>query len=144
MENTELQSTFELIDNIEFEEKVTIEDLMLPSDSTGISNMETKEIKQEPLEQIRSMISIHENNTSGRLQMVHERISPSSFATNEVFQPEIVLRQSGVFPSKPTDTGNEGFQSEIEKEIVKLFEEFDVMTLNMSYRCVWTMSSFNS
>ena len=45
MENTGLQSTFELIDKIEFEEKVTIEDLALPSDSTGISNMETVEIK---------------------------------------------------------------------------------------------------
>ena len=62
MENTELQSTFELIDNIEFEEKMNIEDLMLPSDSTGISNMETIEIKEEPLEQSRSIISIHESN----------------------------------------------------------------------------------
>ena len=49
MENTELQSTFELIDNIEFEEKVNIEDLMLPSDSTGISNLETIDMKEEPL-----------------------------------------------------------------------------------------------
>ena len=65
--------------------------------------------------------------------MVQERFNLSSFATfsdkNEVFQPEIVLRQSGVLPSKPTDTGNEVFQSEIEKEIVKLFEEFDMMTV---------------
>jgi hypothetical protein len=102
---------------------------MLPCVSTGISNMETIEMKQEPLEQSRSMISVHESNTSGVLKMVHGRINSSSFATNEVFQTEIVLRQSGILPSKPTDMGNEVFQSEIEKEIVKLFGEFDMMSL---------------
>ena len=68
--------------------------------------------------------------------MVHEGINSSSFATvpdkNEVFQPEIVLRltpQPGVWPSKSNDTENEVFQPEIEKEIVKLFEEFDMMTV---------------
>ena len=34
-----------------------------------------------------------------------------------------------MLPLKLTDTENEVFQSEIEKEIVKLFEEFDMMTL---------------
>ena len=132
MENTALQSTFELINNIDFEEKVNIEDLALPSDSTSISNMETLEIKEEPLEQSRSMISIHERNTSEELIMVHGRMNSSSFATNEVFQPEIILRhtpQSGLLPSKQADTRNEVFQSEVEKEIVKLFGEFDMMTL---------------
>jgi hypothetical protein len=107
--------------------KNNIEDLVLLSDSTGISNMEAIEIKEEPLEQSRSMISIHES-TSEELIMVHERINSSSYATNKVFQPEIILRlmpKSGVLPSKPTDTENE----EIEKEIVKLFGEFDMMTL---------------
>ena len=62
--------------------------------------------------------------------MVHERINSSnSLAVSDVFQPEIVLRQSGVLPSKLTDTENEVFQSEIEKEIVKLFGEFDMMAL---------------
>ena len=91
-----------MIDNIEFEEKVNIEDLGLPSNSTGISNMETIEIKEEPLEQSRSMISIHESNTSGGLRMDHEGINSSSFASNKAFQPEIILRftpQSGVLPS---------------------------------------------
>ena len=71
--------------------KNNIEDLVLLSDSTGISNMETIDIKEEPLEQSRNIISIHESNTSEELIMVHERINSSSFATNEVFQPEIVL-----------------------------------------------------
>ena len=73
---------------------------------------------------------------AGELLMVHEGINSSSFATvpdkNKVFQPEIVLRltpQPGVWPSKSNDTENEVFQPEIEKEIVKLFEEFDMMTL---------------
>ena len=41
MKNTELLSTFELIDNIEFEEKVDIEGLVLPSEPTGILKAET-------------------------------------------------------------------------------------------------------
>ena len=40
-----------LIDNIEFEEKVDIEDLVLPSEPTGILKAETIDIKEEPLEQ---------------------------------------------------------------------------------------------
>ena len=52
MENTELQSTFELIDNIEFEEKVDIEDLVSHSEPTGIPNLETIDLKEEPSEQI--------------------------------------------------------------------------------------------
>lgn len=51
MKNTELLSTFELIDNIEFEEKVDIEGLVLPSEPTGILKAETIDIKEEPLEQ---------------------------------------------------------------------------------------------
>ena len=79
------------------------------------------------------MISIHESNKSGESLMVHESINSSSFATvadrNESFQPEVVLRHSEMLPSKPIGSENEVFQSEIEKEIVKLFGEFDMMTL---------------
>ena len=44
---TELQSTFESIDNYEFEEKVDIEDLVLASKPTAISNSETIDIKSK-------------------------------------------------------------------------------------------------
>ena len=62
MENTELQSTFELIDNIEFEEKVDFENLVLSSEPTDIPNLETIEIKEEPLQQINSTMSSYESN----------------------------------------------------------------------------------
>ena len=76
-------------------------------------------------------MSIHESETSGEFLMVHERINSSnSLAVSDVFQPEIVLRQSGVLPSKLTDTENEVFQSEIERKIKKLFEEFDMMSVH--------------
>jgi hypothetical protein len=113
---------------------VAIEDLVLPSKPTGILKMEAMDIKEEYLEQMSNTMSIHESNKSREFLVVHERINSSSFATvpdqNETFQPEIVLTsQSRVLPSKPTDTENEVFQSEMEKEIVKLFEEFDMMSL---------------
>ena len=133
LENIELQSTFELIDNIEFEEKKDFENLLLSSEPTDIPNLETIDIKEEPLQKMNNTMSGYENNKLGEFLMIQERLNSSSFATvsdkNVVFQPEIVLRQSRVLPSKPTDTENEVFQSEIEKEIVKLFEEFDIMKL---------------
>ena len=64
MENTELQSTFELIDNIEFEEKVDIEDLVSHSEPTGIPNLETIDIKEEPLEQ-------KSNTVNSRFKKLH-------------------------------------------------------------------------
>ena len=80
---------------------------------SSISNMETIDIKEEPLHQSRNMISIHESNKSGESLMVHESINSSSFATvadrNESFQPEVVLRHSGMLPSKPIGSENEVF-----------------------------------
>ena len=79
---------------MELEAKLDIEDLVLPSKQFGILNMETIDIKEEPLEQISNNMLIDESKKSGEFPMVHERINSSSFATvplkNEVFQPEIV------------------------------------------------------
>jgi hypothetical protein len=43
MENSELQSSYALINRIKFEEKIHIDDLVLPPEQTGSPN-----IKQEP------------------------------------------------------------------------------------------------
>ena len=84
------------------------------SEPTGIANLETIDIKEEHLEQISNTMASYESNKLGEFLMVHERMNSSSFATvsdrNKVFQPEIVLRQSGVLPSKPIGSENEVFQ----------------------------------
>ena len=54
MENSKLQSTFTLINSIKFEEKIDIDDLVLPPKQTGTPNMDTSNIKQEPVENFRS------------------------------------------------------------------------------------------
>ena len=54
MENFKLQSTFTLINSIKFEEKIDIDDLVLPPKQTGTPNMDTSNIKQEPVENLRS------------------------------------------------------------------------------------------
>ena len=121
---------------MEFEVKLDIEDLVLPSKQFGILNMETIDIKEEPLDQRSNNMLIDESKKSGEFPMVHERMNSFSFATvpveNEVFQPEIVptlTKHLGVLPSNPTDIFKmEG--KEMENEIVKLFEEFDKMTLH--------------
>ena len=50
MENTEYQTTLALRENITFDEKVEIEDLVLPSEQTGAPKMENKDIKEEPMD----------------------------------------------------------------------------------------------
>ena len=70
MSTTELQSTFEFIDSIEFEEKVNIEDLVLPSEPTTILNMENIDIKQEPVEQSNiSTMPFHNTKKTGILNL---------------------------------------------------------------------------
>ena len=58
MENTEWHSTFELLNNIEFEEKVDIEDLVSHSEPTGTPwARATKNIKK-PKNQMRESCRI--------------------------------------------------------------------------------------
>ena len=59
MENTEPHSTVEKINNIK--EEVNIEDLVLPSKPTVLLDMETIDIKEEPLEKSSDTVSIHES-----------------------------------------------------------------------------------
>ena len=123
METMELQSTFELIDSIEFEEKVNIEDLVLPSEPTAILNAENIDIKQEPAElsNINNMPFHNARKTDIlSLEAIDLKEEPLEQSDNTMSIHEI---KKAVFPDK-----KEIFQSEMEKEIVKLFEEFDLMT----------------
>ena len=101
---------------MEFEEKLDIEDLVFPSKPTVILGM-----KKEPMEQSRNILQ-YECKKSEESIKVHERIKSSNFATvadkKEAFQPEIVIQNS----AQDSDL-------EMENEIVKLFEEFDTMSL---------------
>ena len=93
---TEMQSTFAQVNNIKFEDKIDIEDLVLPPKPTGTPIMEKIDIKEEPLD-----IDII---------AVHERTKQSGFA--------------GIRFEK------EDFPSDMENQISKLFEEFDMMSLH--------------
>ena len=62
MENAKLHSTFEKINNIK--EEVNIEDLVLPSKPIVLLDMETIDIKEEPLEKGSDTVSIHESKTN--------------------------------------------------------------------------------
>jgi hypothetical protein len=58
MESTEMQSNFALVNNIKFEDKIDIEDLVLPPKPTGTPIMEKIDIKEEPLDI--DIIAVHE------------------------------------------------------------------------------------
>ena len=49
MENMDLQSNLTMMENIEFEEKVNIDNLRLPSKPIKLAKIEIHDIKQEPL-----------------------------------------------------------------------------------------------
>ena len=126
MATTELQSTFELIDSIEFEENVNIEDLVLPSEPTAIINTENIDIKQEPVEQRININTMPFHNTRKNdilnLEAIEKKEEPLEQSDNTMSIHEI---RKATFLDK-----REIFQSEMENEIVKLFEEFDLMTLH--------------
>ena len=58
MENTELKSTFDLIDNIEFEDKVDIEDLVSHSEPTGTPWARATKNVKKPKNQMRESCRI--------------------------------------------------------------------------------------
>ena len=51
MENMDLQSNLAMMEDIEFEEKVDIDDLVLPPKPIKVSKIEIDGMKQEPLEE---------------------------------------------------------------------------------------------
>ena len=51
MENLNLQSNLAILENTEFEEKVDIDNLLLPSKAMKSAEIEIHDIKQEPLEE---------------------------------------------------------------------------------------------
>ena len=51
MENLDLQSNLEMIENTEFEAKVDIDDLVLPSKPTKMAEIEINDVKEEQIEE---------------------------------------------------------------------------------------------
>ena len=50
MENLNMKSNVAMMENSEFEEKVDIDDLVLPSKLIDLAEIEIHDIKQEPIE----------------------------------------------------------------------------------------------
>ena len=51
MKNLDLQSNLEIMENTEFEEKVDIDDLVLPSKPTKMAEIEINDVKEEQLKE---------------------------------------------------------------------------------------------
>ena len=72
MENTEYQTTLALRENITFDEKVEIEDLVLSSEQTGTSNMKNRDIKEEPMDP--QFSSAHERRKLSGFSTFHDEM----------------------------------------------------------------------
>ena len=65
MESMDLQSNLALMEDIEFEEKVDIVDLVLPSKPTESAEIEISDIKQEPLEEEKQYVALESDHDAG-------------------------------------------------------------------------------
>ena len=109
---TEMQSTFEQVNNIKFEDKIDVEDLVLPPKPTGTHIMEKIDIKEEPLD-----IDII---------AVHERTKQSGFAG--------ISFEKEDFPSDMENQISKLFEELDQLRVVKvkqLFEKYHSTTVEM-------------
>ena len=67
MENMDLQSNLAMMEDIEFEEKVDIDDLVLPSKPTKSTEIEMDEIKQEPVEEEKLQSAVESDYNVGKI-----------------------------------------------------------------------------
>ena len=64
----DLQSSLEMAGSIDFEEKVDIEDLVMPTEPTKLAEMEMLDVKKEPFE-------VYEGQKSTAFESVHFGVS---------------------------------------------------------------------
>ena len=143
LENTEYQTTLALRENITFDEKVEIKDLVLPSEQTGTPTMENIDIKEELMDpQFSSAQSFSpiDNNA------LEEKIDIKNLV---LLSKPIGNMEIGDIKEEPLDIDfipvhertkqivhaflhheKQDFQSEIEREIELLFGEFDMMSMH--------------
>ena len=71
MENLNLysKSNLDMLENIEFEEKVDIDDLVLPSEPMKLAEIEIKEEPVEEKEQVAALESDHDKGKKSKLKM---------------------------------------------------------------------------
>ena len=66
LENIDLQSNLVMMDKMEFEEKVDIDDLVLPSEPLKLAEIEINDIKQEPLEEEKKQNAFQLDHDEGK------------------------------------------------------------------------------
>ena len=66
MENLDLQSNLETMENTEFEEKVDIDDLVLPSKPIELKEIGIDDFKKEPLEEKEQIVAFESDHNIGK------------------------------------------------------------------------------
>ena len=145
LENTEYQTTLALRENITFDEKVEIKDLVLPSEQTGIPAMENIDIKEELMDpqfsSAQSFSSIDNNALEEKID-IKDLVLPSKpigISNMEIVDIKEEPLDIDFIPVHERTKQivhaflhheKQDFQSEIEREIELLFGEFDMMSMH--------------
>ena len=143
-ENTEYQTILALKENITFDEKVDIEDLVLRSEQTGTPSMENIDIKEELMDpqfsSAQSFSSIDNNALKEKID-IKDLVLPSKpigISNMEIVDIKEEPLDIDFIPVHERTKQivhaflhheKQDFQSEIEREIEKLFGEFDMMSM---------------
>ena len=139
MENIEYQTTLAFRENITFDEKVDIEDSVLPSEHLGTPSMENIDIKEELMDPqftsaqsdnnaLEERIDIKDlvlpSKPIGNMKIVDIKEEPLDIDFIPVHERTKQIVHAFLHHEK------QDFQSEIEREIEKLFGEFDIMSMH--------------
>ena len=143
-ENTEYQTILALKENITFDEKIDIEDLMLPSEQTGTPSMENIDIKEELMDpqfsSAQSFSSIDNNALEEKID-IKDLVLPSKpigISNMEIVDIKGEPLDIDFIPVHERTKQivhaflhheKQDFQSEIKREIELLFGEFDLMSM---------------
>ena len=144
-ENTEYQTILALKENMTFDEKVDIQDLVLPSEQTGTPSMENIDIKEELMDpqfsSAQSFSSIDNNALEEKID-IKDLVLPSKpigISNMEIVDIKEEPLDIDFIPVHERTKQivhaflhheKQDFQSEIEREIEKLFGEFDMMSMH--------------
>ena len=139
MENIEYQTTLAFRENITFDEKVDIEDSVLPSEHLGTPSMENIDIKEELMDPqftsaqsdnnaLEERIDIKDlvlpSKPIGNMKIVDIKEEPLDIDFIPVHERTKQIVHAFLHHEK------QDFQSEIEREIELLFGEFDMMSMH--------------
>jgi hypothetical protein len=137
-EHSKFQSTFTLINSIKFEEKIDIDDLVLLPKQTGTPNMDTSNIKQEPVENFRSEMEKEITLLFEELDMMslHDYDQMRVKKVKELFEKYYQALSSREQGKSAVETIEKNLEAKIENELDKKMKQISIENSSLQKKIV--------